>query len=125
MQIPINKDIEEAYRDEVMKGFSLRELVAVAVSGVLVVGIAAFAWWKFQMSPDIGVFIGIPFAIPVILAGFKKYQGLTAMQYAKEILYEYQTRVLVYDADELPPDVGKIFSMQRNGAKRERSAWRK
>lgn len=124
MQIPINKDIEEAYRDEVAKGFSLREAVSVGISGVLIVGIAALAWWKFQVSPDVGVFIGIPLAVPVMLTGFKKYQGLTALEYAKEIWYEYKTKVLVYDADEIPEESCRIFSMQR-GNKKGRSGWKK
>lgn len=119
MQIPINKDLEEAYRDELFKGFTMREAIYVIASFLLIGGVTALVWQKTGLSPDTSVFVGLPFGIPTLFMGFKRYQGLTAGAYLKEILYEYRTGMLTYDADELPQDVPP-FTMERSGEKKRK-----
>ena len=64
MNIPINQDIETAYRNEFVKGFSLYEF-GFAFGGIVAIAFVTFiAWWKFGISPAVGVYMGFPFAIP-------------------------------------------------------------
>lgn len=53
MQIPINKDIEEAYRDEPIRGFTLREVAHIMLGALIIGGVTALVWWKTGLSPDI------------------------------------------------------------------------
>lgn len=124
MQIQINKDLEEAYKDEIIKGFSIREAVYLGISVGLIGGITAFAYFRFGIMPDTGIYLGIPFAIPVLLMGFYKTQGLTLAAYLKEIIYEQRTKILLYDADELPPEF-TVFTMERRLKQKKKGGWKR
>lgn len=113
MNIPINKDLEEEYKSEWVKGFTYREILFVVVSFLIIGGAALLAWKLTGISPDICIYIGLPFGFPTLLLGFKKIQGLTVDAYLKEMLYEWRTRELTYDADELPEE-NRVFTMERN-----------
>lgn len=102
MKIPINKDIEVEYKDQFLKGFSIKEVCYVVVSAAIIIGMAVVMYINFGMSLEISIYVGIPFGLPVLLAGFKKFQGLTLIEYIKELRFEYLTKELYYDADELP-----------------------
>lgn len=117
MQIPINKDIEEAYQNEFWKGFTLRQVLFLALSALIIVGITVLVWWRTGLAPDVCVYIGIPFGIPTLLAGFWKIQDLTFTAYVKEIIYAKRTRILTYDAGELPGD-NRVFTMDGRGTKK-------
>lgn len=111
MNIPINKDVAEEYKGEWIKGFTYREVFFVAVSIVVIVGVTALVYWKTGVAIDICIYIGLPFGFPTLIFGFKKIQGLTANEYLKEMFYEWQTRSLTYDADELPEE-NHVFAME-------------
>lgn len=102
MRISINKEIEEEYKDQFMRGFSMKECAYIAVALLLIAGAAFLAAYFFKLSFNVCVYIGLPFGIPVLIFGFKKFQGLTLTEYIKEIIYEHKTKELFYDADEIP-----------------------
>lgn len=119
MNIPINKDLEEEYKNEWIKGFTYREMLFVVVSVLIIGGVAMLAWWLTETPIDICIYIGLPFGIPTLLLGFKKIQGLTVDAYLKEMLYEWRTKGLTYDADELPEE-NRVFTMERESEKKRR-----
>lgn len=102
MRIPINKEIEEAYKDQFIRGFSIRETGYIALALGIIFGVAFFVWHFFELPINFCAYIGMPFGVPALLVGFKKFQGLTVTEYIKEIMYENKIKVLLYDADELP-----------------------
>lgn len=114
MNIAINKDIEEEYKDEFTKGFTLRECVYIAIAILIVAGVGFLCWWKFKLAIDICVYVGFPFAFPVLLFGFKKPCGMYMGKFIKELRWEKKTRLLLYEADE-EPETDEFFSMQTNG----------
>ena len=122
MQIKINKDLEEEYRDEFIRGFSVREALFILGGFGVIAGITALAYFQFGIMPDIGIYIGLPFGIPVLTFGFFKYQGLTLAAYLKEIFFVKCTKILTYDADELPKE-NRVFTMKSNVEKR-RFPWK-
>lgn len=112
MNIPINKDIE-AYRDDFMQGFTMRETLFVAVGAGIIIGVDVLVWQLTGLSPDLCVYVGIPFGMPFILIGFIKVQGLTFFNYIKEIMYVKKTKMLLYDAEEMDPEEPvRIFTMK-------------
>lgn len=121
MRIPINKEIEEAYKDQFIRGFSVRETGYIALALCIIFGVAFLVWHFFRLPINFCAYVGIPFGIPALLVGFKKYQGLTVTEYIKEIMYENKIKVLLYDADELPKGV-HFYIMVRD---KKKKGWRR
>ena len=114
MNIPINKNIEEEYKDEFVKGFSLRESITIGIAILIVILVGVFCWWKFKIAINICAYIGMPFAAPVLLLGFKKPYGMHLEKFLKEVIWEKKTKLLVYEASEAP-ETDEYFSMKSNG----------
>ena len=119
MQIPINKDIEVEYKDQLALGFSLKELVWILMAGIIIAGVGVFAWSKFHVTPEVAFYIGMPFGAIPIFIGFKKFQGMTLMQYLKEVNFEKKTRDLSFDAGEIS-EAPFIYSVKKNEKDRGR-----
>ena len=121
MNIPINKDLEEEYKNEWIKGFTYREMLFVLTSVLIIGGVAVLVWRMTGVSVDVCIYIGLPFGFPTLILGFKKIQGLTVGAYLKEMIYEWRTRELTYDADELPEE-NRVFTMERGREKKRRKS---
>lgn len=112
MNIVINKDILTEYRDEVIRGFTLKEAGCILAGVTVMMGVAVLSWKLLGISPSIGCYIGLPFTIGLLFFGFKKFQGLDFVQYIREIIWEKRTRILVYDADEAK-ELSPMFSLKK------------
>lgn len=123
MNIPISKNLEEEYKNEVAKGFTLREIISIIAGLFVITGATLLLWWKTELPPDICIYAGLPSGIPIFFLGFWRTQGLTLEVYLREILYEKRTGILTYDADEIPED-NHVFTMERE-RKKKWSGWRK
>lgn len=120
MRIPINKDLEEEYKDQLFAGYSTMETVWIVVAAAMVIGAAVLAYNLLSLPLETCAYVGIPFGIPAIFIGFKKFQGLTVFEYLRELVYENRTRLLLYDADELP-EKQHVFSMKKERKKKGES----
>lgn len=114
MKIPINKDIDEEYKDQLALGFSMKELGWILLAVVLIGAIGVSCWKVLGLTPEVCFYIGIPFGAIPIVVGFKKFQGQTFIQYLKELNYEFRTKDLIYDADELPHEI-HVYSLRKEG----------
>lgn len=112
MNIVINKDILKEYRDEVIRGFTIKEAGCILAGVTVMIGTAVFSWKWLGISPSIGCYFGLPFTIGFLFIGFKKFQGLDFIQYVREIIWERRTRILTYDADEVR-ELSPIFSLKK------------
>lgn len=121
MKIPINKDLDTDYKNEIFKGLDGRDIL-FGGAGILIVIITAITvGYYLKIDPQLCVIIGVIPAIPVFFVGFYKIQGMTVWAYFKEFLYDIMTEELIYDADELPEN-RKMWSMERtqvNGRKKK------
>jgi len=110
VRIEIKKDIEETYKDEFLKGFTLKEVitftVALSVAGLIVY----ILYTKLNLPIETGVYIGVPTMLPILGLGLIKIQGLSLAEYIREIIFSHRIRVLSYDADEIPKN-NKMVSM--------------
>lgn len=111
MKIPINKDLDTDFKNEIWKGLEIRDLVYGAIC-IAIIGITAFvAGYYLKVPTQLCVLIGIVPALPVFLLGFHKIQGMTMFAYFKEFIYDKMTEELFYDADEIPNN-DEIWTMQ-------------
>lgn len=124
MNININKDFAEAYRDELARGLTLREWVALGAAVVVGVGQVLALYYFFGVNLTFGVYLAVPLCFGVLMFGIWRTQGLTMLQLWREKQYTRATRLLCYEAEELegePP----LYSMehpkkQKNRKRRKR-----
>lgn len=110
MNININKDFEKHYRDDTWRGFTLIEVICMLGFLFILFGIVFFLWKWMKCPPDLAVYVSVPFGLPILCVGFFKYQGMTILELVKEVCFEYQTRLLIFDADEVPDS--QIFTLE-------------
>lgn len=101
MNIPINKDFERNYKDTVWKGFSLKELKCVALAAAAAIIAVLFFWLGFGLPMEAAIYLGVPFAAPVIFSGFIKYEnGLGPKENRAAQRYRRATARLAYQSGE-------------------------
>ncbi len=101
MNIPINKDFEREYQEDVWRGFSLRQLIFLGIGVCIGASIVLFAYFYLGFPIQACVYLGVPAMAPALVAGFYTYQGMTILEYVKVILYEKKTEVLIWEAGEM------------------------
>lgn len=112
MNIKINKDFDREYKDEMYRGLTSKEVISI-VAAAVVAGTVVFLLYRYAGVPlATGVYPGVFCAIPCLAAGFMSFQGLSPVRYLKEMFYARRTKLLTYDADELPK-VKRSFSMEK------------
>jgi hypothetical protein len=110
LKIDINKDFLKEYKDNFYKGFSVTELVHI-IAGLCVSAVIMFICVKiFQIDIVMSVYISVPFAAPVILAGIYRYQEyMKPKDYLFEKQYTQASERIHYETDE--PDSDRFFTM--------------
>lgn len=101
MQIQINKDFQE-YKEDSWRGFSLKELLSL----IAATGSSAAVVFVFYQIADVpmtlAVYLAVPAAIPSLLTGFYRYQGMSFLNLVRERFWWKQVCILTYEAGELP-----------------------
>ena len=85
MTIPINKDPDTEYKNEFMFGYTLKEVLCVAAALLIIAGVTALAYFKFNIALNVGCYFGIPLAFPVIFLGFKEWYGMSITRFISEL----------------------------------------
>lgn len=111
MRISTNKDLEEEYKDQFMRGFSMQEVGWIALAVVVLIAVMTVLV-LLGLRIEFAVFVAIPFCVPVIYIGFRKHYGMTQLQYWKAKRYEKATRVLTCEDNDLP-EPAPAFSMKK------------
>ncbi len=110
MKITMNKDFLE-YKDDVLKGFSMREVIFILVAMIEVCGLAYLLYRYYGISINTSIYIGIfTLAAPTIIGGLYKYQGMYVWSFGRELYYQIKTQVLVREMEECVPEM-KEFTM--------------
>ena len=81
MTIPINKDPDTEYKNEFMFGYTLKEVLCVAAALLIIAGVTALVYFKFNIALNVGCYFGIPLAFPVIFLGFKEWYGMSITRF--------------------------------------------
>lgn len=117
MQIKVNKDFLHEYKNEFWKGFTIPELVSIAV-GLGCDGVIVYIAWKyFQIAPDNAVYLGMPAMVPALVVGFVKFQdNANLIDYAKAIYDTYKCKELSFSGETKRPR-GHFFYMYHKGRK--------
>lgn len=109
MNININKDFVKEYKDDFMRGFSLKESVCIASAFTFAAGVV-FAIWKLtDLDPQICVYIAVPLMVPILAIGFYQYQGMSILELLREMYYSRKTSCLTFEAEEMTNDDHYVF----------------
>ena len=120
MNIPVNKDFKNNYKDDLWRGFSAKEVLFVVLGLITWAGVAALVNLLTPLKLNACVLIGFPVAVPVIAFGFLRPQGrLSIVEYIREIIYTNKTRTAVFSSLENPEEnEGRLFAMDLPSASR-------
>lgn len=83
LNIKFSKDIEK-YKESVIKGFAVRELVCLSAGAVIILAVWFGFKYIFGIDNYFTMYGAIAIGAPVILAGFYKRCGLTFFQIIKK-----------------------------------------
>ena len=82
-----------------------------------------FCWKWLHMQPDLAVYLAVPFSLRCFVLVLK-YQGMTPVELVKEMVFEYRTKFLLYDAEEVPePQIFTMESIIHSGI--DRKEWKR
>lgn len=125
MNININKDFEKEYKDDTWRGFSMKETVCIGCA-VTILGVIAFCGYHYMGWPvNMSVYLGLPLAVPVLLYGFYRYQGMTLLELYREIRYERKIQHLTFEAGEYEPLVTEQTDRKKEKREKRKLAARK
>lgn len=119
MKIPINKDLDTDYKNEILKGLDGRDILFGGLGLLIIAVTAVTVGYYLKIDYQFCVLIGVVPSLPVFYVGFRKIQGMTVFAYFKEYLYDKMTEELYYDADEIPKNT-KVWSMERETENRRK-----
>ena len=77
------------------------EVFTIVSAGAVAAGVVIFLNVKFGVRPSEAVYAAIPFTIPILLAGFYKYQGyMPFKKLLEEISYSRKCRELHFESKD-------------------------
>lgn len=101
MNIPINKDFETEFKDNIWKGFSLDEMKYIAAGVLTAVINGSLMIFVLNIHYQIGIYIAVFTMVPPVAAGFwRSSNHLNLVRYYKARRYRRLTGVLIYKAGE-------------------------
>ena len=112
MEIRINRDIEaKEFKENFFYHFNKRETFTIAVA--LICGAAAFLIGRFTgLNTNVTTLMMVAFALPALLVGFFKKQGLGFIDYARKyyLVRKYKDMVWVSTED---PGIEEVCGCRR------------
>ncbi len=112
MEIRINRDIEaKEFKENFFYHFNKRETLTIAVA--LVCGAAAFLIGRFTgLNTNVTTLMMVAFALPALLIGFFKKQGLGFIDYVRKYYLVRKYRDLTWVSTE-DPLIEEVCSCRR------------
>lgn len=112
MEIRINRDIEaKEFKENFFYHFNKRETLTIAVA--LVCGAAAFLIGRFTgLNTNVTTLMMVVFALPPLLIGFFKKQGLGFIDYARKYFLVKKYKDLIWVSTE-DPTIEEVCSCRR------------
>ena len=105
MNIPINKDFETEYPQNIAGGFSMKELKFIVCGLAAAISSGLFLIFVLGINYQIGIFAALIPMTPIVLMGFRQNKnGLSMTEAYKAKKYRKKTAVLLYKAREYVPD---------------------
>lgn len=122
LKIDINKDFLKEYKNDFYKGFSVTDIVHIIAGLSVSAVVMLITVMLFHIDVVFAVYVSVPFAAPLILAGIYKYQEyLSPKEYVQERQYTQNISRVHYETDE--PDTTRYFTMYHNSTSTQKQ-WR-
>lgn len=118
MNININKDFEKEYKDDSWRGFSMQEVCCIGIALSMAAAVSMWFYYTYHVPLNTVIYTGVPPAIPLLVYGFYRYQGMNLLELIREVFEEKKSNKLCYEAGEAEKIREK--SMDRGREKRSR-----
>ena len=111
MQIPVNKNIDH-YKDDFFKGMTMRQSIfgIATVAAGSVAFLFFYLYLKLPVLPS--VYLMLPVALPVAIAGFLRIDGKTPGEYLKLRRKTVKTPLYRYSPIMLQKTVPKVLTQR-------------
>ena len=100
MNININKDFEKEYKDDSWRGFSMQEVCCIGIALSVAAAVSMWFYYNYHVPINTVIYTGVPPAIPLLVYGFYRYQGMNLLELIREISEERKSNKLFYEAGE-------------------------
>ena len=100
MNININKDFEKEYKDDSWRGFSMQEVCCIGIALSMAAAVSMWFYYTYHVPLNTVIYTGVPPAIPLLVYGFYRYQGMNLLELIREIREERKSNKLFYEAGE-------------------------
>ena len=100
MNININKDFEKEYKDDSWRGFSMQEVCCIGIALSVAAAVSMWFYYNYHVPLNTVIYTGVPPAIPLLVYGFYRYQGMNLLELIREISEERKPNKLFYEAGE-------------------------
>lgn len=119
MQIGLNKDFEKEYPSTGIKGFNMRESIAIFLALGAMGGLGYLLWLHTDLEYAHIVYAVLPVGAIIVFAICYRYQGeLSLLELLRAMAWERKTKVLYYSAEEFDMKQTRVFSMTRKTKKK-------
>ncbi|MCR4781805.1 MAG: PrgI family protein [Lachnospiraceae bacterium] len=114
-KIRINKDFVSEYKNNVYKGFNVRELITIACGLPVGVIVGYFLYKKVGLDIQVSTYAGVACVVPIAYIGMYKFQGyLELISLFKEMIYQKKTKELTFISPEENYKNEKVFLVGKN-----------
>lgn len=88
MNININKDFEKEYKDDSWRGFSMQEVCCIGIALSMAAAVSMWFYYTYHVPLNTVIYTGVPPAIPLLVYGFYRYQGMNLLELIREVFEE-------------------------------------
>ena len=85
MNININKDFEKEYKDDSWRGFSMQEVCCIGIALSMAAAVSMWFYYTYHVPLNTVIYTGVPPAIPLLVYGFYRYQGMNLLELIREV----------------------------------------
>lgn len=82
MMVPVNQNID-SYKDDFFKGLTMRQTLFAVAAVVVSGGLLTFFLVYLKINASLAMYLTLPFAFPIIAAGFVRIHGIGLSDYLK------------------------------------------
>ncbi len=88
---------EIKYKDDAWRGFSAKEIVVFILAFAIAICSVYLLWKYFAIPITIAPYISVPLAVPIVLLGLYRYQGMNCYQFIRAIISCRREKFLYWD----------------------------
>lgn len=105
MLIPINRDFDQEYSNDIWKGFSAKQLCYLLGAAGVSVLVSTVLYFQVKLMIQICIYAGVFSVIPIVALGFWSFQEMSLAQFIAVYFIQKKTQFLFWIPQEYEGEV--------------------